>query len=52
LIEAEDAAIAALISGDSKAGKLCRPLGDRWLAVPLESEDAFRKAVKSLGYVL
>ncbi|MEU4226032.1 hypothetical protein AB0F17_17185 [Nonomuraea sp. NPDC026600] len=52
LIEADDAAIAALIAGDRKAGKLCRPLGDRWLAVPMESEDAFRKAVKLLGYVL
>ncbi|MFI7700387.1 helicase-associated domain-containing protein [Nonomuraea sp. NPDC049480] len=52
LIEADDAAIAALIAGDRKAGKLCRLLGDRHLCVSPENEDAFRRAAKSLGYVV
>ncbi|MFB4268211.1 hypothetical protein [Nonomuraea sp. GTA35] len=52
LIEADDAATAALIAGDRKAGKLCRLLGDRHLCVSLEDEAAFRRAARSLGYVL
>ncbi|MFC5828199.1 helicase-associated domain-containing protein [Nonomuraea insulae] len=52
LIEADDAATAALVAGDRKAGKLCRLLGDRHLVVSPENEAAFRRAAKSLGYVL
>jgi hypothetical protein len=52
LIEADDPATAVLIAGDRKTGGLCRPVGDRHLAVPLEHEDAFRKAARSLGYVV
>ncbi|MEV0385861.1 helicase-associated domain-containing protein [Nonomuraea sp. NPDC050643] len=52
LIEAADPPTAALIANDRKAGTLCRLLGDRHLCVSPENEDAFRRAVKSLGYVL
>ncbi|GAA3534719.1 hypothetical protein GCM10022419_012740 [Nonomuraea rosea] len=52
LVEAEDAAIAALIAGDRKAGPLCRSLGDRYLYVAPEDEAAFRRAALALGYVV
>ncbi|TMR33736.1 hypothetical protein ETD85_19005 [Nonomuraea zeae] len=52
LIEAEDAAIAALIAGDRKAGPLCHSLGGRFLYVLPEHEDAFRRAALALGYVV
>ncbi|WP_200823726.1 helicase-associated domain-containing protein [Nonomuraea solani] len=52
LIEAADPATAVLIANDRKAGALCQLLGDRHLWVAPENEEAFRKAAKTLGYIL
>jgi hypothetical protein len=41
-----------MIARDRNIAKLCRPVGDRHLAVPIEHDAAFRKAVQTLGYVL
>ncbi|MFL6055003.1 MAG: hypothetical protein ACJ72W_19130 [Actinoallomurus sp.] len=37
---------------DRRTALFCRPVGDRHLAVPVEHEADFRKAVRALGYVL
>jgi hypothetical protein len=52
LIACTDPAVAALIANDRTLRGLCRPLGERHLAVPLESEREFRKTVRRLGYVV
>lgn len=52
MIECADAAVAALITGDRALRGLCRPIGERHVAVPLEQEPRFRKALLRLGYVL
>jgi hypothetical protein len=52
LIECADAATAVLIAGDRKAGRFCQRVGERHLAVPPDNEDGFRKALRTLGYVL
>jgi hypothetical protein len=52
LIECTDPALAIMIARDRKTSKLCRPVGDRHLAVQIEHDTAFRKAVQTLGYVL
>ncbi|MGH3467742.1 MAG: helicase-associated domain-containing protein, partial [Thermocrispum sp.] len=52
VIECTDSALAALIANNRALSALCRPLGDRHLAVPLEHEPRFRKALLKLGYVL
>jgi len=54
LIEAHAtrAALAQLIANDSRLRSLCRLAGDRYLVVPAESESAFRKALRELGYGL
>jgi hypothetical protein len=52
LIECTDPALTVMIARDRKTSKLCRPVGDRHLAVPVEHDTAFRKAVQTLGYVL
>jgi Helicase conserved C-terminal domain len=52
LIECADAAVAALVAGDRTPRRLCRPVGDRHLAVPLEQEPKFRTALLKLGYAL
>lgn len=52
VIECADAAVAALITHDRTLRGLCRPVGERHLAVPLEHELKFRKALLRLGYVL
>lgn len=41
-----------MIARDRKTSTLCRPVGDRHLAVPVEHDTAFRKAVQTLGYAL
>jgi hypothetical protein len=51
LIECADAPLAALITRDRKLRTLCTPVGDRHLAVPVELELDFRKALRALGYV-
>jgi hypothetical protein len=52
LIECADAATAVLISRDRKAGRHCHRVGERHLAVPAGHEESFRKALRTLGYVL
>ncbi len=50
LIECADAAVAARLAGDERLAKLCLLAGERHLVVRTKSEDAFRKAVRKLGY--
>ncbi|WP_291408104.1 helicase-associated domain-containing protein [Actinophytocola sp.] len=52
VIECADAALAALIARDRVLRALCRPIGERHLAVPLDHELKFRAALRKLGYVL
>jgi hypothetical protein len=52
LIEMCDAASAAAITGDSDAGILCRPAGEKHLVVAKKNLRAFRSALKKLGYAL
>ncbi|MGV9868714.1 helicase-associated domain-containing protein [Rhodococcus koreensis] len=52
VIECTDAALAALITRDRALRTLCRPIGDRHLAVPVEHEPKFRRALHKLGYAL
>jgi hypothetical protein len=52
LIEARDAALAALIANDSRTRSLCLLAGERHLVVPAEVESAFRRALHDLGYGL
>jgi hypothetical protein len=52
LIECADPALAALISHDRKLRTVCRPIGDRHLAVPVDREPDFRRALADLGYVV
>jgi hypothetical protein len=52
LLECRDAATATLLSRDRELRRLCRSLGDRFLAVPAEHESAFRARLPALGYLL
>ena len=52
VIECADPALAALLTRDRALRSLCRPLGDRHLAVALDQELKFRKALPKLGYAL
>ena len=52
VIECADPALAALIARDRTLSTLCRPVGERHVAVPLEAEPKFRTALRKLGYVL
>jgi len=52
VLECADPALTALLTRDHALRSLCRPLGDRHLAVPLDQELKFRKALLKLGYVL
>ncbi|HXL20579.1 MAG TPA: helicase-associated domain-containing protein [Streptosporangiaceae bacterium] len=52
VIECADPAVAALITRDRVLRALCRPIGDRHLAVTLDHELKFRKALMKLGYVM
>jgi hypothetical protein len=52
VIECGDPAVATLIARDRGLRGLCRQLGERYLAVPLDREVQFRKALLKLGYVL
>ncbi|MGH3320488.1 MAG: helicase-associated domain-containing protein [Streptosporangiaceae bacterium] len=52
VVECADPAVAAFIARDRTLRTLCRPLGDRHIAVPVEHDDAFRKRMRALGYVL
>ncbi|GAA3888736.1 hypothetical protein GCM10022243_62040 [Saccharothrix violaceirubra] len=52
VIECLDPALATLITRDRALRGLCRPIGDRHLAVRPDQEPKFRKALLKLGYVL
>lgn len=52
VIECADPALTMLITHDCALRSLCHPIGDRHLAVPLDQELRFRKALLKLGYVL
>jgi hypothetical protein len=52
VIECADPALAALITHNRALRALCHPIGDRHLAVPLDRELKFRRALLKLGYVL
>ncbi len=52
LVECSDPALATLIARDRTLRKLCCPIGDRHLAIPVEHGVAFRKALRTLGYAL
>jgi len=41
-----------MITRDRTTAKYCHPIGDRYLAVPVEHDTEFRKAVQTLGYAL
>ncbi|MDE0716051.1 MAG: hypothetical protein OXI10_14480 [Gammaproteobacteria bacterium] len=50
LVECASEEIAARLAADERVSKLCMPAGKRHLAVKKKSEEAFRKAVRELGY--
>ncbi len=50
LIECADEKIAAKLVTNKQTSKLCLPAGKKHLAVRIESEKAFRRAVLNLGY--
>ena len=52
VIECVDPALAVLIAHDRALRALCRPIGDRHLAVLPDHDLKFRKALLKLGYVL
>ncbi len=52
LVACSDPPLAALIVKDRKLRRLCSLVGDSHLAVPVEHEPEFRKALRALGYVL
>jgi hypothetical protein len=52
VIECADPATAALIAHDRSLRPLCHPIGNKHLAVPLDQELKFRKALLKLGYVV
>jgi hypothetical protein len=49
LIECADPALAALISHDRRLRALCRAIGERHLAVAVDDEPAFHRALHALG---
>ena len=52
LVACSDPALTTLITRDHKLRRLCSPVGDCHLAIPVTHEPDFRKALRSLGYVL
>ena len=52
LIACADAAVATLIARDRNLRSLCRPIGDRHLAIAADQDLKFRKALLKLGYTL
>lgn len=52
LIECADPTLATLIAGDRRLRGRCHLVGDRHLAVPIDREPDFRKALRVLGYIL
>lgn len=52
LIECADPALAALIANDTRTRKLCMRAGEQHLVVPARAEEAFRRALRDVGYLL
>jgi hypothetical protein len=52
LVECTDPALATLIASDRRLRGLCQPVGDRHLAVAIDREPEFRKALRALGHIL
>ena len=55
LIECADPALTVMISRDRETAKYCRPIGDRYLAVPVEHETVRiwgRSSIRALGDLL
>jgi hypothetical protein len=52
LIACAEPALATLISHDRKLRSVCRLIGDRHLAVPVDREPEFRRALAVLGYAV
>jgi len=52
LVQCAEPALATLIARDRRLRGLCRPVGERHIAVPLEAEAEFRIALRSLGFAL
>jgi hypothetical protein len=52
LIDCADPAIAETIAGHATTKGLCRRVGPQHLAIKVDAEDRFRKAVNGLGYGL
>jgi hypothetical protein len=44
--------VHALIANDRRLRRLSRPVGDRHIAVAIELESEFRKALRTIGHVL
>ncbi|MEV4136953.1 hypothetical protein AB0J72_32855 [Dactylosporangium sp. NPDC049742] len=52
LVECADPAPATLIAGGRRLRGLCQRVGDRHLAVAVDREPEFRKALRALGHIL
>jgi Helicase conserved C-terminal domain len=52
LVECADPALAALIANDRKLRGLCQRVGERHLAVAVDREPEFRKALRTLCHIL
>jgi hypothetical protein len=52
LVECADAPLAMLVARDPKLRALCTLVGDRHLAVPVEHEPQFRRALRTLGHTI
>ena len=52
LVECEDANLALLLANDRRLKGACWQVGERWVAVPVAAEAAFRKGLRHLGYTL
>ncbi len=50
LFECRDAELAALIARDSCTGRYCHRAGDTLVAVPVEHEGSFRRALRRAGF--
>ena len=50
LIECAEAEVADVVAHHEPMKKLCLRAGERHLVVPVEAEEPFRKALRSLGY--
>lgn len=50
LIECADAEVAEQVANHDVTQSLCQRAGDRYLVVPVEAEEQFRKALHMLGY--